>query len=364
MKKLLPLFLLVALTAACNGNRSADAGDTGDTLCLRHARNLTIVEYANRTEVTIRNPWDTLKAMARYCLYDGKQSPGTDADYRVIVPLQRAAVFSSVHCALFHELQADSAVGGICDIEFFNLPYYKEGVAEGRIANLGNSLQPNVEQIINLNPAAIMPSPFENSGGLGRVERLGFPIIWCADYMESTPLGRAEWMRFYGRLVGRGRMADSIFSSIESRYMQLCKEAAGTKTRPRLLPEMPWSGQWTLPGTGSSSSVLYADAGAEYLFSDLKGAGGIPLSTEKVVDKAVDADIWLIKHHGRLDRKQMVADTPLLEGIKAPIWWCDTSEALIYEETPFHPERLLENLIAILHPELGITSDYQYFKPL
>ncbi|MCH5168526.1 MAG: ABC transporter substrate-binding protein [Prevotellaceae bacterium] len=364
MKKPLHLFLLLLLTTACTGNRSAESSETGDTLHLRYARNLTIVEYANYTEVTLRNPWDTLKTMARYCLCDGKQAITTDADYHVIVPLQRAAVFSSVHCALFHELQADSAVGGICDTQFFNLPYYKERITKGRITNLGNSMQPNLEQIINLNPDAILPSPFENSGGLGRVERLGFPIIWCADYMESTPLGRAEWIRFYGRLVGRAQKADSIFNAVEHHYMMLCSKAHNTKIKPRLLPEMPWSGQWTLPSSESSSAKLYADAGAEYLFAHLKGKGAIPLSTEKVIDKAVDADIWLIKHHGQLNRQQIVSDTPLLGGIKAPIWWCDTSKALILEETPFHPERLLENLIAILHPELGITPNYQYFSLL
>ena len=356
--------LLAVLMLSCNGNRSDGLVETGDTLQLKYARNLTIVTYDDRMEVTMRNPWDSTSLLGKYRLtYDGQQK--ADGKWQMVtIPLHNAAVFSSVHCALLHELDADDAVGGICDFEFFNLPEYKEAVAEGRIANLGNSMQPSLEKIIDLNPDALLPSPFENSGGLGRVERLGIPIIWCADYMENTPLGRAEWIRFYGRLFGREKEADSIFCAVEKRYQELCAKALAAKTKPRLLPEMPWSGQWTLPGSGSSSTKLYADAGAEYLFANLKGNGGIPLSTEKVVDRGVHADIWLIKHHGKLDRGQMNADTPLLAGIKAPIWWCDTSKTLLYEETPFHPERLLENLIAILHPELGIKAEHEYFKPL
>ena len=341
--------LLSFLLFSCGGNRTTNGGEAGDTLQFHYARNLTIVSFPDRMEVTLRNPWDTTNVLGSYVLSK---------------PLQNAAVFSSVHCALLHELGADEAVGGICDFEFFNLPYYKQAVSEGRIANLGNSMQPSLEKIIDLNPDALLPSPFENSGGLGRIERLGIPIIWCADYMENTPLGRAEWIRFYGRLFGKAEEADSIFESVETRYLELRDLAKNTKTKPRLLPEMPWSGQWTLPGSGSSSTRLYEDAGANYLFANLEGAGGIPLSTEKVVDKGVEADIWIIKHHGNLDRKQMNADTPLLANIKAPIWWCDTSQALLYEETPFHPERLLENLISILHPELGIETEYEYFKPL
>lgn len=346
---LVALLFPLALLMACSGNRSEGSSGQGDTLLFRHARNLTVVTYPDRMEVTMRNPWDTT---------------GILGSYRLSTPIRNAAVFGSVHCALFHELGADDAVGGICDLEYINQPEYKEGVAKGRIANLGNSLQPNIEQIINLNPDALLPSPFENSGGLGRVERLGIPVIWCADYMESTPLARAEWIRFYGRLVGKAERADSIFDAVEKRYQDLCSKVRNTKSRPRLLPEMPWSGQWTLPGSGSSSAKLYADAGAEYLFAYLEGSGGIPLSTEKVVDKAVNADIWLIKHHGKLDRRQMVADTPLLANIKAPIWWCDTSVSFIYEETPFHPERLLESLITILHPELDVDATYNYFKLL
>ena len=365
------LFFTFVLLLSCSGKRSDSSSETGDTLLLHYARNLTIVVFPDHTEVTMRNPWDTTNILAQYTLVNNNEelriknsSLLTLRSSRVKVPLRNAAVFGSVHCALLHELGANDAVGGICDLEFFNLPEYKEGVAAGRIANLGNSLQPNIEQIIDLNPDAMLPSPFENSGGLGQVERLGIPIIWCADYMENTPLGRAEWIRFYGRLFGRAEKADSIFNAVEKRYLELCEKARDTKTKPRLLPEMPWSGQWTLPGSGSSSTKLYADAGADYLFADLKGNGGIPLSTEKVVDKAVGADIWLIKHHGKLDRQQIVSDTPLLAGIKAPIWWCDTSVTLLYEETPFHPERLLENLIAILHPELGVQSEYNYFKSL
>lgn len=363
------------LFSACSGNRHDGLAEAGDTLQLRHAKNLTIVDFPDHTEVTMLNPWDTTKTLGRYILTDdSKQNIQKEAkasslwsgtgETRLNIPLKNAGIFSSVHLALLHELKAGSAVGGICDLEFCNLSDFKKAVADGRIVNLGNSVQPSLEQIINLNPDALLPSPFENSGGLGRVEKLGIPIIWCADYMENTPLGRAEWMRFYGRLFGRATEADSIFECIECRYQELCTKASKAKTKPRLLPEMPWSGQWTLPGSGSSSTKLYADAGAEYLFADLKGNGGIPLSTEKVVDRAVKADIWLIKHHGNLDRGQMNADTPLLAGIKAPIWWCDTSVTLLYEETPFHPERLLENLIAILHPELGIEPQFKYFSRL
>ena len=140
--------LCFLLLSACSGNGSNGHIEAGDTLTLRYARNLTIVDFPDHTEVTLRNPWDTTSVLGSYC---------------ITTPLKNIGVFSSVHLALFHELQADDAVGGICDLEFCNLPYYRKAVAEGRIANLVNCVQPSLEQIINLNPDALLPSPFENS---------------------------------------------------------------------------------------------------------------------------------------------------------------------------------------------------------
>ena len=366
-------FLLLSFLLFCCGkNKTEHLSEVGDTLLLRHAKNLTIVTFPERIDVTMRNPWDTTAILAKYSLVTKqhqtteKNLPSYKSRERKIIftPLERAAVFSSVHCALLHELGADTAVGGICDIEFLNLANYREAVKDGRITNLGNSMQPNLERLLNLNPDALLPSPFENSGGLGRAEKLGFPIIWCADYMENTPLGRAEWIRFYGRLFGKAEIADSIFFVVESRYKELCSLTKNIQTKPKLLPEMPWSGQWTLPSSGSYSAKLYQDAGAKYIFADLTGNGSIPLSTEKVLDRGMKADIWLIKHHGTLNRHQINTDTPLLSSIKAPIWWCNTAEMPIFEETPFHPELLLESLIAIIHPNLGIKAQREYFKPL
>jgi iron complex transport system substrate-binding protein len=126
--------LLSLLLLACGGGRTANADGQGDTLMLQYARNLTIVDFPDYTEVTMRNPWDTTKVLGKYCLIkkeelkDKNSSVSPHTSSLIPIPLHNAAVFSSVHCALLHELAADEAVGGICDFEFFNLPYYKQAV--------------------------------------------------------------------------------------------------------------------------------------------------------------------------------------------------------------------------------------------
>ena len=117
-------------------------------------------------------------------------------------------------------------------------------------------------------------------------------------------------------------------------------------------------------GSPVAAYVYGKDAGADYLFHDIEGSGSTALSIERVLDRALTAQVWLIKHHGKLTREQIVQDVPALRNIPAKISLCDTFTSGFYEETPFHPDLLLGNLIQILHPELGIQVKKAYFCPL
>lgn len=331
---------------------------------MRYAHNMRMETEADGLSVTIRNPWDTTRVLHRYLLTTDASISRTDATI-VKVPVRNAAVFTSVQCALMMELGCPELIGGVCEIEYIHVPYVQKGVAEGRIIDLGNGMSPNVERMMDLRPDVILTTPFENSGGYGRLERMGVPIIECADYMESSPLARAEWVRFYGRLFGRAKEADSLFQAVESAYTEMKKcVASETKERPRLLVETPQGSHWYVPGGASTMGRLYQDAGADYIFSSTSGAGSTPLSIEQVLERGMDAQIWLLKHHGPVDLRQLRKDYPALARIHAPMYLCDTSTSLFYEETPYHPERLLQNLVNIFHPELAYPEEYSYFCPL
>lgn len=345
---------------ACDGNKTGQTDEKGDTILLRYARNLTIVDYPQYTQVIIRNPWDTTRVLNSYTLV--KEPQGIKGE--VVVPLKNAAVFTSVHCSLLMELGCQECIGGICELEYIHIPFVHEGVKEGSIIDLGNGMEPNLERIMDLQPDAIMLSPFENSGGYGRLERMGIPLIECAEYMENSPLARAEWIRFYGRLFGKAELVDSLFGQVERSYLELREKASHTEQKPRLICEMPQSGYWYVPGGKSTMGIMYRDAGADYLFHDIEGAGSTALSIERVLDRALTAQVWLIKHHGLLSREQIVQDVPALRNVPAKIFICDTFSSGFYEQTPFHPDVLLRNLIHILHPELGIKEEKAYFCPL
>ena len=244
-------------------------------------------------------------------------------------------------------------------------PSIQEGLRAGKIADLGEATAPNIEKIIDIGAEIIIASPFQNAG-YGPAEKLGIPIIEAADYMESLPLGRTEWIRFYGLLFGKEAMADSIFRETEGRYLEL-KELAKTVTnRPTVISEKKFGSSWYMPAGDSYVAHLYNDAGADYIFKDLPGAGSTPLAFETVLDKAIHADMWLIKYNQTNDMtyKDLRTEYTPYENFDAfknrRIYTCNTGIVPYYEEFPIHPDYLLKDLVWVFHPELlpGYTPRY------
>ena len=377
MKKILLSAYIVTwvlLLSACGGgSKTSSLQAEGDTVRMKYSSLLQIVKHADYTVVTIRNPWDTLKVLHTYLLADREKPLPEHLPEGTVVrtPLQKSVIYSSVHCSLWSELDELKGIGGVCGLEYIQLPQIQEGCRNGSIVNVGNSMNPDIERIIDLRPDAILLSPFENSGGYGRVGKLNIPIIECADYMETSALGRAEWMRLYGLLLGKEAQADSLFAGIEKEYLTLTQQVKSQNLkRPTVISEMKNSSAWYIPGGNSTMGRLYQDAGADYVFASLSNSGSVPLAFETVFDRGGNADIWLIKYNQPQDKtySELERDYAPYARFKAfqdrKVYGCNTNHVPFYEESPFHPELLLKDLIKIFHPELLPDYDLKYFSNL
>lgn len=377
MKKILLSAYIVTwvlLLSACGGgSKTSSLQAEGDTVRMKYSSLLQIVKHADYTVVTIRNPWDTLKVLHTYLLADREKPLPEHLPEGTVVrtPLQKSVIYSSVHCSLWSELDELKGIGGVCGLEYIKLPQIQEGCRNGSIVNVGNSMNPDIERIIDLRPDAILLSPFENSGGYGRVGKLNIPIIECADYMETSALGRAEWMRLYGLLLGKEAQADSLFAGIEKEYLTLMQQVKSQNLkRPTVISEMKNSSAWYIPGGNSTMGRLYQDAGADYVFASLSNSGSVPLAFETVFDRGGNADIWLIKYNQPQDKtySELERDYAPYARFKAfqdrKVYGCNTNHVPFYEESPFHPELLLKDLIKIFHPELLPDYDLKYFSNL
>ena len=339
---------------------------------MKYAQHISIVHHEHYTKVTLANPWKKGTVLHTYVLVEQDTPASHLPDGTLIhIPLQRAAVYSGVHGSIIDELGATESIRAVCEVEYFTNPNILQRYQDGEIVNLGNSLAPNIEAIIDVGLDAILLSPFQNSGGYGTIETLGIPIVECADYMETSPLGRAEWMKFYGLLFGKAEEADRLFTQVETAYNQLRTLAKQAASRPKVISDLITGATWYVPGGKSTIGQLMADAGADYQFSNREESGSLALSPETVFAACQDADIWFMKYTNPktdMTYETLAQASPLYPQMKAfknrKIYGCNLSYTRYYNDLPYHPERHLQDLIHMFHPELLPNHQLQYYKKL
>ena len=433
------------LMAACQGGKTAAAdAEAGDTLEMKYAKLLTIVKHGDGeessdaaegidyqyAEAIVANPWKAGTLLHRYILIpkgeEGDKTVAMLAKRRsmgarcttdtVRTPVERSAVFIAPHCQLMYELGCQQAIRGVCDLNYINIPDVRKRAAsagkassekassgkassgkassgkassgnasaQNSIVDCGSSMAPDIERIIALKPEAILVSPFENSGGYGKLDKLRIPLIEAADYMESSPLGRAEWMKFYGMLFGKDKnisttaagkaseatagkaseatlpascelRADSLFAQIEKEYLKLKAEAGKLPKGLSILTERKTGNVWYVPGGQSTIGILLKDANARYIFSDDKHSGSLPMSPEQILAKGKQVDVWAFKYFGGapLSQVQLLQEYDGYKALAAfnrgNIYQVDTSTVPYFELTSFHPELLLREFIILAH---------------
>lgn len=208
----------VAVSISCGHKSSPSTSLAGDTLHFKYAEHITMVRHKDYTEVSLANPWKPGSELHRYLLVsraDSARVRNLPKGTVVYTPLQRAVVSTAPHCWLIDELKAPGVISGVCDLPYINMMSIQNAVRGGKVADCGNSMSPSVERIVSLGAQAILVSPFDGVA-YGQLDHIGVPIIECAEYMETSALGRAEWMRFYGALVGREKAADSLLRKLSA----------------------------------------------------------------------------------------------------------------------------------------------------
>lgn len=367
MKKILPFLIFFALFSCTSGPQE----QAGQPIQLDYATLLDMVESDSFTQVNIKDAWHKGQTMATYILVPRQQQLPQSMPKGTVIrtPIKRAVINSSVHAALLMDLDAGNCIAGLADTAYIVSKRIKALLQQG-VKDVGNSMQPDLEKLHALKTDAIFVSPFENAGH-GAIERLNVPIIECADYMETSPLARAEWMKFYGRLVGKEALADSLFATIAQNYNSLKEKTEGLSGKcPTVFCDTRIGGVWYQPGGASTTGIMIRDAGGDYLWKDNKESGSLALDLESVYAKAHDADIWIIKdgRQGDFSYEQLAADCPQYSKFRPwkerNIWICNTLKVPFFEEVPFKPDLLLQSLIAVFHPEIIKNSKPEYYRHL
>ncbi len=374
MKKLF-YFIIVFTFFSCNPvikQENTSTSSATDTFLLDYAEGFEIIKHTAYNELLVYNPWMENQILARYYLIKNEDVETPSNGERVLVPLNSVAVTSSTHFEFLSLLGELEKVTGVCSPELIYNEALREKYKLGLLENLGDAFNINLEKTLELNPDVVTMSGFKQDDPYAeRVMQAGLPVIYNNEWMESSLLARAEWIKFLASFFDKLDQADSIFTVIKNQYNEAKVEVQKIENQPKILTGSNFRGTWYMPGGQSFMAQLYKDSGGNYFYKNDNTKGSLPLNLETVLVNFSDSDIWLncdfesIQDLVNADDKHKLFN-PLVEGKiynfnKRKL----TSGANdFWESAVARPDLLLLDVIAILHPDLLPDYELVYAKAL
>jgi iron complex transport system substrate-binding protein len=351
------------LSAASLETKERESAPKPEPTAIQFATGFEVEYYEGFKVVTIRKPWKTSRHKKTLLLVSkGAAIPeGYPKATVVKVPVQRFVSLSTTHLHHIEVLGLQDRLVGFSNLGDISSPLLLARVKKGQLKGVGQGGAATRERLLELNPELIMTygtgAPNEDLGGL---MALGIPVVLNAEYLESSPLGYAEWIKFTALFFDLEAEAETFFSQIEKEYIELSDLARNQKLKPTVFMNLPYGGTWYMPGGESFASKLIRDAGGDYLFKQNQESGSLKLSFEVVLDKASKADIWL-NPGGTIRLSEILAADKRFRYFSAH------GEGRVYNKNLkvlaglrndyfevglANPHQVLKDLIYILHPQL------------
>lgn len=314
-------------------------------------------EYGYLMEVL--NPWDSTMKLGRFALvHDTLQAVSVPADAtKLVIPVKSVISFSSTQWSVFMALGQVERVKGILEGRDIHSPEMRSLLADGSVKDVGTESAKNMELMIQMRPDVLLYSPYFD-GNQDPLRVTGAALFPFADYLETSPLGRAEWIRVVGILTDSRQAADAWFNDIVRRYDALRDLCADVANRPTVFSDLAFNGQWYVAGGKSYIAQLFADAGVDYIWKDNDSAGSFPLDAETILSKAQHADFWRVANSSSLPMtyQSLKKDNPVYALFDAyknrKVIVCDIQETGYFETSQMEPDVLLADFIHFFHPEI------------
>jgi iron complex transport system substrate-binding protein len=360
------ILILIFLISSCDSLPRKNASNNTPTSksVVQYASGFQLYQDKGQSRIVVFDPWQKGKVMAQFILVKGKAAKG-----QIHVPLNEVAVFSATQLNALERLGVLDRVTGISEATYVKNKRVRSRLKQHKITELAAGGNYFVEKILAHPPRAIFFSPYQSSQSLP-VSLSGILAVPYLDFMESSPLGRAEWIKFTAAFFGKERKADSLFRDIEQQYAALKKRALKSQNRPTVFSDKYFNGQWYLPGGKSYVAQLFKDAGADYIWKKNPDKASFPLDFETVFAKAQQADFWRIvgTFGSSASYQTLASENQLYTHFKAfqqhHILYCDPEATAYFEKSPLEPQFMLADFIKAFHPELLPDYKPHYYKIL
>jgi iron complex transport system substrate-binding protein len=381
------LLLIMGLLASCSTSSAIyEKGDAAsattdlfpEKVKINHANGFSIAYHGNYKTVKIVSPFEkTIDTATFVLLQRGTPRPRGFSDNQIIeIPVRSLVVMSSLHIGLVGFLEAEEVLTGMGNLKYVSSPKVLGRISAGKIAEVGKDQGLNEELLISMHPDLIMAtgSPVSRMARYLAMNQAGIPVMVNSEWVETTPLGRAEWVKLLAALLNKEALVNQKFENVEKEYKRLTILAKKAKNKPSLITGMNSKDAWFVPNGNSYANRFFQDAGASYHWAGTKATGSLPLSFETVYPIALQADYWLNVSIGNLKTKQDIlakdiryADFKAFKTNKVYGYHNRTNAQGAndyWESGAVNPHLVLADLVKILHPELLPAHQLIYYKPI
>jgi iron complex transport system substrate-binding protein len=371
--KILVSFLVISLLSCKRDLKSENIISSANIVT--YAKGFSIENYNGYSVVTVKNPWPNASKTYMYILREknGIVPDSLKQNSIISVPIKKIVVTSTTHIPSLEMLGEVNSLVGFPHCDYISSKKVRAKIDAGKVKELGNNHDLNTEVLLDLQPDAIIGYGIDNQNStLDNLQKSGLKVMLNGDWNEETPLGKAEWIKFFGALYGKQKQANEIFSKIEKDYLNTVKIAKNAKVKPTVLAGDMFEDRWYLPKGTSWGSILLKEANGNYLWKETSGTGSLSLSFETVYFKAKDADFWITS--GQFSTlSEMTNSNPHYAKFKAfknkNVYSFSgkkgkTGGILYYELAPNRPDIVLKDIVKILHPELLPSYTPFFFEKL
>ena len=360
------IFILLGFVLLGCSNQPSQKFDNTDfhKIKIDYARGLRIWQSGNEFRVEIRNPRDTSIHVKSY-FFTHENVSGTEAS--IAIPVKSAALNSTTFIAYFDKLGEAGLVSGVTFADRMMNTNLRNQVATSKTIELISGGELDFERVLLLNPDIFMAYSYGESD-FSRIEKQGIPVVLNMEYLETHPLGRAEWIKLAGILTGNMNEADSIFSSLENNYRDLQARLSDKSVSPSVFTGSRYNDIWYAPGSESYIANYIRDAGGTYVFENLQGAASHEIDYESALKAISNADFWgMVTSQSEEFTMESVLKMDSFYGEfksfrDSNIFVCNAAKTDYFGDAVMEPDVILADMIAILHPE--VLPDYtgKYFR--
>lgn len=365
------------LFSSCKNEETkpVSSNSIGEVVPVEYAKGFEIKQFEGYKLLTVKNPWPKADKNFTYLLAEKEAKIPSEVHYdsKITIPVKRIVVTSTTHIPALEILNEVETLVGFPGLDYISSEKTRARISKEFIKELGQNEAINTEILISLEPDLVIGFAIDaNNKTFNTIQKSGIPVLYNGDWTEESPLGKAEWIKFFGAFYNKDAQASEEFNKIKNSYLKSKELAKNAISKPTVLSGSMYKDQWYVPYGNSWQAQFIKDANADYIYGDTKGSGSIALSFESVLDKSKDAAYWVAP--GQFQSFQQLKETsPHYAQFKAvqdkKVFTYsnslgETGGAIYYELAPTRPDLVLKDLISIFHPELLPEYQPTFFKVL